>query len=565
MSTKDKKSSYEPLIPDLNNWPVVQLSRNRQDFRLLVEEEAKARIRASLQGSLRDELERALFRESIRMKEQRWSTDPKDEGAFWQGIKDELIRTSKLAEADSSKEVDEKALADIVSRYAKEISGKFNISVYKLVQSILPIGFFPLLKGPVNLNFLDNKVSEQVRKRIQFTGDIDKIRTLSKDCTVVMVPTHFSNLDSVIAGWSIGTMGLPAFLYGAGQNLFGIRLFAFFMNYLGSYKVDRRKKNLLYLETLKTYSTLALSRGCHSLFFPGGRRSRSGSVESKLKLGLLGTAIDAQYRNLIHATNENPSKKIVVVPVVINYHFVMEAPVLIEDHLKSTGKESYLIDEQDKFSSSYGLFKIILKLFTKGSEFSLSFGQPMDVFGNTVDEKGVSYSHTGSVVDIRDYFVTHEELRHDSQRNEEYVRMLGEKITSSFKRENTVFSSHLVAFAAFELLLRRFPRLDIYDLMRLSEDERVLPMADFKNAVSVLYEAVQKLASEGKIRLADHLGNECGGEVSKIIEHGMQNVGIYHAKKVLLLNKKGDVTSEDLKLLYYYHNRLEGYSLAKHI
>ena len=565
MSTKDKKSSYEPLIPDLNNWPVVQLSRNRQDFRLLVEEEAKARIRASLQGSLRDELERALFRESIRMKEQRWSTDPKDEGAFWQGIKDELIRTSKLAEADSSKEVDEKALADIVSRYAKEISGKFNISVYKLVQSILPIGFFPLLKGPVNLNFLDNKVSEQVRKRIQFTGDIDKIRTLSKDCTVVMVPTHFSNLDSVIAGWSIGTMGLPAFLYGAGQNLFGIRLFAFFMNYLGSYKVDRRKKNLLYLETLKTYSTLALSRGCHSLFFPGGRRSRSGSVESKLKLGLLGTAIDAQYRNLIHATNENPSKKIVVVPVVINYHFVMEAPVLIEDHLKSTGKESYLIDEQDKFSSSYGLFKIILKLFTKGSEFSLSFGQPMDVFGNTVDEKGVSYSHTGSVVDIRDYFVTHEELRHDAQRNEEYVRMLGEKITSSFKRENTVFSSHLVAFAAFELLLRRFPRLDIYDLMRLSEDERVLPMADFKNAVSVLYEAVQKLASEGKIRLADHLGNECGGEVSKIIEHGMQNVGIYHAKKVLLLNKKGDVTSEDLKLLYYYHNRLEGYSLAKHI
>ena len=75
-------------------------------------------------------------------------------------------------------------------------------------------------------------------------------------------------------------------------------------------------------------------------------------------------------------------------------------------------------------------------MFTKGSEFSLSFGQPIDVFGNAVDEKGQSFSHTGTAVNIRDYFVTHNELRHDPQRNEEYVRMLGEKITSSFKWKN---------------------------------------------------------------------------------------------------------------------------------
>ncbi len=565
MSTSDKKASYDPLMPDLNNWPVVQLSRNRLDFRKQVEEEAKARIHESLQGSLRDELERALFRESIRMKEKRWSTDPKDESAFWQGIKDELIHTSKLAEANSSKEADEKALSEIVSRYAKEISGKFNISVYKFVQRLMPVGFYPLLKSPVNFNFLDNKVSAQVRKRIQFTGDIDKIRALSKDCTVVMVPTHFSNLDSVIAGWSIGTMGLPAFLYGAGQNLFGIKLFAFFMNYLGSYKVDRRKKNMLYLETLKTYSTLALSRGCHSLFFPGGRRSRSGSIETKLKLGLLGTAIDAQYRNLLLANAEAPAKKIIVVPVVINYHFVMEAPVLIDDYLKTTGKESYLIDEKDKYSSSYELFKIVFKLFTKGSEFSLSFGEPMDVFGNTVDNAGASFSHKQAPLNIRDYFVSHGELRHDRQRNTEYVRMLGEKITTSFKRENTVFSSHLVAFAAFEMLRRRFPKMDIYDLIRLSDDERVLPKQLFFDTVSVLYDAVRKMADAGTIRMAEHLLDECKGDIHKIIEHGVHNVGIYHSKKVLLLNKKGDITSEDLKLLYYYHNRLEGYSLAKYI
>ena len=90
---------------------------------------------------------------------------------------------------------------------------------------------------------------------------------------------------------------MPPFIYGAGLNLFNISIFAYFMNALGAYKVDRRKKNLMYLETLKTYSKEAIQFGCHSLFFPGGTRSRSGIIESRLKLGLLSTAIEAQRAN----------------------------------------------------------------------------------------------------------------------------------------------------------------------------------------------------------------------------------------------------------------------------
>ena len=45
----------------------------------------------------------------------------------------------------------------------------------------------------------------------------------------------------------------------------------------------------LYKEVLKTFSQVILERGMHSIFFPGGTRSRSGAVERKLKLGLAGT------------------------------------------------------------------------------------------------------------------------------------------------------------------------------------------------------------------------------------------------------------------------------------
>jgi glycerol-3-phosphate O-acyltransferase len=52
----------------------------------------------------------------------------------------------------------------------------------------------------------------------------------------------------------------------------------------------------------------------------------------------------------------------------------------------------------------------------------------------------------------------------------------------------------------------------------------------------------------------------------KLIEHGMTNINLYHANSPL--EKSADGTyyySEDLKLLYYYHNRLEGYNLEKQV
>ena len=85
------------------------------------------------------------------------------------------------------------------------------------------------------------------------------------------------------------------------------------------------------------YSNVALQKGAHSLFFPGGTRSRSGMIEKQLKLGLLSTSVEAQ-RNLYLENPEGEVRKIFVVPVTLNYHFVLEAPDLIEDYLQVTGK-----------------------------------------------------------------------------------------------------------------------------------------------------------------------------------------------------------------------------------
>ena len=148
-----------------------------------------------------------------------------------------------------------------------------------------------------------------LRDKIHIVGKVKMLRKLASQGTIIMVPTHFSNIDSMLIGWVIHSLGLPAFIYGAGLNLFNIKIFAYFMNSLGAYKVDRRKKNITYLETLKMYSNLAIQKGAHSLFFPGGTRSRSGMIEKNLKLGLLSTAVEAQ-RHIFQDDTQQQRKKI---------------------------------------------------------------------------------------------------------------------------------------------------------------------------------------------------------------------------------------------------------------
>ena len=54
-------------------------------------------------------------------------------------------------------------------------------------------------------------------------------------------------------------------------------------------------------------------------------------------------------------------------------------------------------------------------------------------------------------------------------------------------------------------------------------------------------------------------------EIADLVQHGVANLGVFHALKPLKFNKNGNIESEDFKLLYYYHNRLENYELDKAI
>lgn len=559
---KYKNRKFGPILPGKRNWPIFQLSRNRKKFIEGVIKESTVQVKhiTKNRNALIEEIEVTLFKERLRIQQNPWKVDPRDELQFWEGIKSQLVTISGENGSSNKDAQIQHILRLIIKRYAYEIAGTFKPSSYRMARALITFGFARLLNASRVKGFR-SLWSQQftLQDKINIHGEAEHLRHLAKKGTIVMVPTHFSNMDAVLVGWIIHTLGLPPFVYGADLNLFNIGVLAYFMNSLGAYKVDRRKKNLLYMETLKAYSISAIKKGCHSLFFPGGSRSRSGKIEKSLKPGLLGTTIEAQRLNYMgNETQQN--NKIFIVPVVLNYHFVLEAPSLIHEYLELKGQERYYV-ENDEFSNSYKIITFLIKFFTKGSDISVSIGKPMDILGNYVDEEGNSIDRQGRIIDPKDYFISNGKLTKDKQRDEEYTRMLGNAIVKEYHKINRIFSSHLVAFIAFEMLKKRHPKLDLYNFLRLPEEDLSIDYENFRETMENVRAEAFRLFEEGKVKVASHLH----GDIDTVIEHGLMNVGMYHVRRPLLKNKKGDIVTEDLNTLYYYHNRLDGYGLKKFI
>ena len=547
------------MIENISDWPISKLTAERDEFLKEVISDSLKNINETVKrrGSLGEEIEKAIYLEKIRINENPWKVDPKDERSYWNSIKSRLLITYDEEDSEEKVKNEEEIATDIVTRYANEIVGNFDIPTFKVARRVAPFMISRLLNTASNRHIKKIWSSRhRLRDRIIFKGHTEDTVNLAEKGTIVLVPTHFSNLDSMLVGFCLDLLKLPPFLYGAGLNLYNNSIIAHFIDRLGAYKVDRRKKNRFYLETLKSYSRIALQRGCHSLFFPGGTRSRSGGIEKQLKLGLLGTAFEAQYHNY---SEGNSGKKIFIVPVVIGYHFVLEAASLIKEHLKRTGKEKYFI-ENDQFSSTYKILKFLWDFFSKGSQITLSFGKPMDIFGNYIDAEGESLDKSGNKIDTKKYFYTDGKLKISAQRDAQYAMQLGKRIVEEYYKNNLVLTSHLVAFTAFELL-RKQHSLDLYALLRIAEDDRILPQRLFKDTLQKLMNRLMELEKEGKVCLSEYFSDS----VENFMAHGIRNLGLYHTKRVLYEDNSGHLLTDDMNLLYFYRNRMDGYELERYI
>ncbi len=551
-----KAITYPRIIENVEDWPIYRLSEDRVDFIRQIDEFTFRRFVERHRRDLADVIVKTIYQERIRIKEDPWKVDPPNERTFWNRVSKKLIKKSLDRDGEEAQAAAEEILKKIIHRYSEEIVGTFQISTHRFAVRFLTVLFNRLFNAAVAKSIRGLwRGRRQLYERLNVVGDVETVRELFKHGTVVVVPTHFSNLDSILVGYAMDQiMGLPSFSYGAGLNLYNFGPAAYFMNRLGAYRVDRRKKNAIYLETLKAMSNLSIQRGVNSLFFPGGTRSRSGALETDLKMGLLGTAVEAQ-RAMCQQAN---GKKVFIVPMVIGYHFVLEAPFLIEQYLRSTGKENY-IRLKDEGKSVRNWFRFVWRFFSTTSDITLSIGKPMDVLGNFVNSQGRSFDRFGHEIDISEYFFSRGEINEDRQREEEYTKLLAERIAERYHIENVVLSSHLIAFAVFEMLMHENPKLDIYGILRLPPDDYLFPVKAVEEVVEQMQAKLFQMEQQERIKLAPqiHLPTE------DLVRDGVKNLGLLHREKPLSFTKEGEIVSSNFRVLYYYHNRLGHYGLSK--
>ena len=547
---------YAHTSPDIQRWDIYKLSEDRENFVEALEGSARQRILQESGDNLTDVLSKTIFSEQERVRNEPWKVDPQNERSYWKRLAKQLATHSiDEDEAATAEEAAQSILQRIVHRYSEEIVGTFKIPTFHFARRFLTFFFGRLLNAASGRTFtslFSKKILTQ--EKLLVRGYVEQVRELSKRGTVVIVPTHFSNLDSILIGYALDQVaGLPAMSFGAGLNLYNTGYTAYFMNRLGAYRVDRRKRNPVYMTTLKMMSKLLIQRGVPSLFFPGGTRSRSGALETRLKLGLLGTAVEAQRARY----QQGKEEKVFLVPVILSYPFVLEAQYLIEQHLRKEGEDRY-IKTTDSFHSLRSIMKFVWGVFSKGNKITITLGQPMDVIGNRVDITGKSYAPSGRHVSTREYFRDqHGALNKDLQRESEYTRLLANRIVERYHADGIVLTSHLVSYAAFSMLERTFHKDDLYALLRLPAEDFYFNEVALVKVVRQLRDRLAVMETEGRARLAPELRHE----PEQIIAEGIGSIGNYHIDKPLKYDGRGRIVSDNFSMLCYYHNRLSTYRL----
>jgi glycerol-3-phosphate O-acyltransferase len=530
----------KPYVPRPSDPSIFWFNSERDD----IVSDVVSRICGALEGN-RQGLELALndaaFHEIRRLEKQR-DEEARDRLGYWRSM---IRRIGKMDDAEQRR-----VLHTIVTNMARDVAGNFDPRVYRFARQAVPRLIGGVMEPRQLSKDLMAPAGAALDRVLKVQGDLEHLQDLQSRGSLVFVPTHSSNLDSIVLAQALETAGLPPAIYGAGKNLFTNPIISFFMHNLGAYRVDRRIRVSLYKDVLKLYSQVMIERGYHSLFFPGGTRSRSGMIERHLKLGLLGSAVEAFTTNQIRRID----RPVWFVPTTINYALVLEAETLIHDWLTEEGQARYII-EDDEFSRIDRWFAFFRKVVGMRGACTIRFGKPIDPFGNAVNGDGQSVTPTGRVIDPGGYVEHRGEPVADAARDAAYTRELGEVLAKRYEQDTVLMSTQVVAHVLFRELVRATPGMDLFARLRL-RGEISLEQEDVCNTLAVTRERLAALERKGRVRLSEVVAQD---EPAQLLDRALTFWNGYHDSVAASLEGTRVILG-DPSLLLYYQNRLVSFA-----
>jgi glycerol-3-phosphate O-acyltransferase len=526
----------KPYVPRPSDPSIFWFNSERDDIvsdvvkRICVDLEPD---RSRLEMALND----AAYHEIRRLENQR-DDEARDRLRYWRSM---IRRIGKMDDTEQRR-----VLHTIVTDMTRDVAGNFDPRVYRFARRAVP----RFIGGVMEPRRLMAAAPQSLDRVLRVQGDVERLRHLQNEGSLVFVPTHSSNLDSIVLAQALEISGLSPVIYGAGKNLFTNPIISFFMHNLGAYRVDRRIRVGLYKHILKLYSQVMIERGYHSLFFPAGTRSRSGMIERHLKLGLLGSAVEAFTTNQVRRVD----RPVWFVPTTINYALVLEAETLIKDWLMEEGQARYII-EDDEFSQIDRWVAFFRKMVGMRGACIIRFGDPIDAFGNRVDGRGQSLTPTGRAIDPGGYVEQRGKPVVDAVRDAAYTRELGEVLAQRYEEDTVLMSTQVVAHVLFRDLVQSTPGMDLFARLRL-RGEIGLDREALCQELGQARDRLCALEAKGRVRTSDVVKEDTPAE---LLERALKFWNGYHDSTAATL--EGDrVVLGDPSLLLYYQNRLVSFA-----
>ena len=188
----------------MQDWPIAKLSKRRSAFVKELVVQTMDNYNMLSVEELKSILSTTIFNERTRVAEEPWKVDPPKEEAYWNKMRKSVFGIDQATEEAEVKALYLNKINEILTSYAQEIVGSFKEKSFRFARRFLTFFFRRLLNAAANRKFkrlFGNKYG--IHDRIKAYGPIDTIRDLFTKGTVVVVPTHFSNIDSVLVGYAM--------------------------------------------------------------------------------------------------------------------------------------------------------------------------------------------------------------------------------------------------------------------------------------------------------------------------------------------------------------------------
>jgi glycerol-3-phosphate O-acyltransferase len=260
----------------------------------------------------------------------------------------------------------------------------------------------------------------------------------------------------------------------------------------------------------------------------------------------LGSAVQAFSRNQARGI----TRPVYVVPTTINYALVLEAETLIEDWLKERGQARYII-EDDEFSRIERWAAFFRKIVGLSSACVIRFGDPLDPFGNRVDDEGRSLAPNGNVIDPRTYTLRDGKSVEDPARDAAYTQELGEILVARYREESVIMATQIVAHVLFRRLVEKTPNRDLYARIRM-RGEVAIPLSSVYAAVGAVRDALLSAMHRGEVRVSTFARAETP---ERLVARALEIWSGYHERTAAHV-ERGNVVIDEPMLLLYYQNRL---------